>query len=116
MSLPSRSSERYAVGRLLAVLVFGAEASVAAALCAGVVLMGAGHAQAAASVPGNQSPRRVNGITEAGLLLKASRVKWSGSPTSYRYRWTRCNSAGRECKGITAATTMTYLLARSDVG
>src|SRR5438034_1273475 len=116
MSWPGRNSERSVARRLLAVLVFAAAASLAAALFAGAALPGAGKAQAEGTVPANQTQPRIFGITKTGLLLKASHGKWSGSPTSYLYRWKSCNAAGRECRRITGATTRTYLLSHADVG
>ena len=41
---------------------------------------------------------------------------WTGSPTSYTYTWTRCDSNGLSCVAIAGATGQTYTLTEADVG
>jgi len=116
VSGPGRNSERFTPGRGLAVIAVAALALVVMALAVGGQLLRAGRAGAAEGVPVNQTLPRISGIPQVGVLLKASHGKWSGSPTSYAYRWRRCNAVGRECKGISTATSQTYRVAVADVG
>src|SRR5205807_6958942 len=82
----------------------------------GVMLLAASRAPGEGSVPGDLTPPKIFGIAEAGTILKASHGRWSGSPTSYLYRWKRCNPAGRECKSIAGASAKSYLLGSADAG
>ena len=42
---------------------------------------------------------------------------WTGSPTSFSYQWSRCDSSGANCVPIVGATSSTYMvLANTDVG
>jgi serine protease len=51
---------------------------------------------------------KTSGKYRVGRKLKASKGKWTPTPTSYRYRWLR---NGKKIKGATKAT---YKLTRSD--
>jgi hypothetical protein len=48
--------------------------------------------------------------------LQGSRGTWTNSPTSYRYSWLRCNTAGGSCAAIRRATLIAYSLVAADVG
>jgi hypothetical protein len=58
----------------------------------------------------------ISGNTTEGQRLSETHAAWSGSPTSFTYRWQRCNSAGSGCVAINGATSQTYVLAAADVG
>src|SRR5205823_4352550 len=58
----------------------------------------------------------ISGTAEEGLVLTASPGNWSNSPTSYAYRWRRCNTQGIECVAISGASLSTYLVGSADVG
>jgi len=75
-----------------------------------------GVVSAAAQPPTNTSPPMISGTAEEGLVLTASPGNWSNSPTSYAYRWRRCNTQGIECVAISGARLSTYLLRPADVG
>jgi len=59
---------------------------------------------------------KIHGTAEQGDALRTTSGKWNGSPTSYRYLWQVCNSAGLSCNGINGATSQRYIVAASDVG
>jgi hypothetical protein len=48
-------------------------------------------------------------------VLTAHRGTWDNAPTSYQYRWLRCNQNGNLC-GLLAADGETYRLGQADVG
>ena len=66
--------------------------------------------------PSNTALPVVTGTTTQGQTLSTSNGSWSGSPTSYSYRWRQCDSAGNNCTNISGATATTYTLAAGDVG
>jgi len=66
--------------------------------------------------PTNTAPPTVTGSLIQGETLSASTGAWSGSPTSFSYRWQQCNSVGGGCANISGATASTYKLASGDVG
>ena len=66
--------------------------------------------------PVNTSPPVIGGTAQAGQTLSASNGSWSGTPTSYAYRWKRCDSAGANCVDVSGATASSYVLASADVG
>ena len=51
-----------------------------------------------------------------GQTLTASTGSWTKSPTTYRYSWKDCNSAGYNCISIGDATRTSLLLGTRDVG
>ncbi len=58
----------------------------------------------------------ISGTAIQGKVLSASEGEWSGSPTSYAYRWQRCAAAGGGCSNVSGATHSTYSLGSGDVG
>ena len=52
----------------------------------------------------------------SGRVLSTTNGSWTGSPTSFAYRWRRCDAAGANCTDIAAATATTYTLVAADVG
>src|SRR4029077_11493405 len=70
---------------------------------------------AALSPPANVSPPAISGKTLIGARLTASPGTWSNSPTSYAYRWQRCNLAGARCVSIAGASSSTYVLTSADL-
>jgi PKD repeat protein len=67
-------------------------------------------------VPTNLAAPNVSGSPSQGQTLTATNGGWTGSPTSYRYQWQQCDTAGANCQPIAAATSQTYVLGSTDVG
>ena len=67
-------------------------------------------------VPSSLAAPTVKGNAQPGQTLRAFRGSWSEEPTSYEYRWTRCDSAGEHCEAIGGATSKSYVPTGSDVG
>jgi hypothetical protein len=93
-------------------------APLAALLVAGL-LTGTAAAKTTAA-PQNTSAPTIEGNTDSpfvGDTLRASRGSWSGSPTSYSYRWERCDAAGdrKNCVAISGATAANYTVQKADV-
>jgi Bacterial Ig-like domain (group 3) len=67
-------------------------------------------------VPMNISPPTILGAPQEGQTLTEVNGSWTNQPTSYSYRWQRCDSAGSTCSEIPGASTQTYTLTGVDVG
>ena len=70
----------------------------------------------AATVPTNTQVPTISGQALVGQKLTASQGTWTGSPTSFAYAWSRCNSNKTNCVKITGATLSTYLVTSDDAG
>jgi subtilisin family serine protease len=68
------------------------------------------------SPPSNSAPPTIAGTPQSGKTLTASTGTWSNSPTSYAYQWSRCDSSGANCVGVSGATGSSYALTSLDVG
>src|SRR5436189_6351295 len=55
------------------------------------------------AVPSNSSLPTVSGTAQQGQTLTTTNGTWSGSPTSYTYDWTRCDTAGGNCAVISGS-------------
>jgi hypothetical protein len=94
----------------------GAVLAVAAGVLLGAVFGQPGSSRAAgAAVPKNKTLPTITGTPEAGQTLTAKRGTWSGSPTSFSYSWSRCDTTGNGCATI-GATGKLYNLTDTDVG
>lgn len=51
-----------------------------------------------------------------GRTVRAGTGIWANSPTSFSYRWLRCDAAGDNCANIANATSASYRLRQADVG
>ena len=91
----------------------GAPALVVLALLAATALVGPA-ATGALHAPVNLKPPTIVGKAQLGKTLTASRGSWSGSPTSWSYRWLRCAPRGSSCVG--AGHERTHLVRNADVG
>jgi hypothetical protein len=69
-----------------------------------------------AARPVEQSPPAISGSTQVGAQLSASPGTWSPNPTSYAYKWARCNAGGSGCRKVRGANSSTYLLRARDAG
>lgn len=89
----------------------GTSSILAAAL---IVLVTAATALAAA--PRTTSPPTLEGRFRQGSTIATSNGLWANNPTSFSYRWQRCDSAGNNCATISGATSSQYRLVQADVG
>jgi len=64
----------------------------------------------------NVTPPVIAGKAVVGSTLVASQGTWRGSPTTFAYRWLRCNSSGRACSAIAGATSSSHAVVTADVG
>jgi hypothetical protein len=86
---------------------------IPAVLAALVVATAAIAAPAAAPV--NVDPPTITGAPRVGEVLTAQNGTWQNSPTTFQYRWLRCNGGGNNCQ-LLAAEGRTYNVAQADVG
>ncbi len=90
-------------------------------LAAGVLLgvgfghPGTGEAAGSASKPVNKTPPTILGSAQVGQRLTTTRGTWTGSPTSFRCAWSRCDADGA-CLTIAGATGRRYTVKLADVG
>jgi lysophospholipase L1-like esterase len=91
--------------------------TVVVALVDGTTATVAARAVVANTLPPiNKEPPRLVGLPFVGLWLAASQGTWSNGPTSYEYRWERCDGGSARCTEIPGARTIAYRIAPSDVG
>jgi hypothetical protein len=88
-------------------------------LGAAAVAAGALAASAAAAPPQSTSAPTIEGPADTpfvGDTLRAGRGGWTNSPTSYSYRWERCDAAGdrQNCAAISGATGASYTIKAAD--
>jgi len=63
------------------------------------------------------TPPTIDGSLYAGKTLTAGSGSWSNSPTTFTYKWIRCNNpTATRCNAIAGATQKTYVLTQADVG
>lgn len=93
---------------------FAAISSLLAAVLLGLVAA----ATALAAAPRSTSPPTIEGNTfRQGATLRTSNGLWANDPTSFTYRWLRCDAnAGSNCVNIPGATASAYKLVEADVG
>jgi len=96
------------VGLLLAV-------GVGAVLGAVFTQPGSGQAASTANKPVNKTAPAITGSAEVGMKVTTTRGTWTGSPTSFTFAWSRCDTDGA-CITIAGATSRTYTVTTSDVG
>jgi hypothetical protein len=80
-------------------------------VCAGVLA-----STASAAAPANTGAPTISGREQQGRTLTATPGTWTGSPTSFAYRWQRCAADGTGCQNIDNAAAKTYTVAANDVG
>lgn len=84
------------------------------ATAAATVAVAAGAASAVA--PENLVPPTVHGTAKVGSKLTASPGGWANTPTSFVYKWQRCDSDGTRCgKDVQGGPSKTYTLVAADV-
>ena len=67
------------------------------------------------AAPVNIDPPTITGTARVGEVLTAHNGTWDNAPTSYRYRWLRCNRGGNNCV-LLASDGETYRVGQADVG
>jgi hypothetical protein len=67
-------------------------------------------------LPTNTNPPMFSGYTQFDRTLTATTGSWSGSPTSYAYRWQRSTDSGLTWVDIASASSYRYRLTSADVG
>ena len=80
-----------------------------------MLIVAAAASSAVAVAPVNVSPPTITGTARVGEVLTAHNGTWDNAPTSYRYRWLRCNQLGNSCV-LLAADGPTYRLGQNNVG
>lgn len=91
-------------------------AVIAGAVLGGVFGQPGGGRAASSAVPTNTTLPTISGVPEGGQTLTATHGKWTGSPGSYSYAWSRCDTNGATCAAIGGATAKIYTLTDTDVG
>ena len=71
-------------------------------------------ASALAAAPRTSSPPTLDGTFRQGETIRTSNGTWTNNPTSFSYRWLRCDN--QNCSRISGATANTYRLVQADVG
>jgi hypothetical protein len=80
-----------------------------------ILIVAAAASSAVAAAPVNVEPPTITGTARVGEALTAHNGTWDNTPTSYAYRWLRCNQNGNSCV-LLAADGDTYRLSQADVG
>jgi len=70
----------------------------------------------AALLPASTAPPTISGTPAQGQTLTALEGSWTGSPSTFAYRWQRCETTGAACTDIAGAAGKTYAVAAADVG
>lgn len=66
--------------------------------------------------PANVGAPVILGAAQVGQALTSSVGTWTGSPTKFAYRWSRCPVVGGACVAIPKATKASYTLTPDDIG
>ncbi|MDQ6807066.1 MAG: hypothetical protein M3065_19380, partial [Actinomycetota bacterium] len=70
---------------------------------------------ASTMVPVSSSPPSISGSAVQGHRLTEKHGSYTHSPTSFAYRWQRCDAKGNGCTAISGATGQRYTLSGADV-
>jgi hypothetical protein len=73
-------------------------------------------AAALAAPPAETAQPALDGTFRRGATISTSNGSWTNNPTSFTYRWQRCDPAGAACATIANQTARTYRLQPADVG
>ena len=68
------------------------------------------------SPPVSSSAPVISGSPVSGALLTEAHGSWTSEPSSFSYRWERCDATGAHCAAITDATSQAYEVSAADVG
>ena len=67
------------------------------------------------AAPTNTAAPVISGTTRTGSTLSIASDAWTGSPTSFTYRWKRAATSGGSYADIPSATSSTYVLTDDDI-
>jgi len=70
----------------------------------------------AGGAPANAVAPAILGTPQVGQILAATTGSWANAPTSFAYRWQRCDAVGESCADIAGATGPSYTLTAADAG
>ena len=79
-------------------------------------IAGALASAASAATPVNTTKPSITGEAKEGQTLTARNGTWQNAPTSFRYRWQRCDADGTGCVNLVGETQRTYPVDANDVG
>jgi hypothetical protein len=65
--------------------------------------------------PESTSPPTISGTAKVAQTLSAAAGSWNYGPTSFEYRWLRCNTSGDSCNGV-GPNRPAYALDARDAG
>jgi hypothetical protein len=112
MSKPTRSARALAARRWTAL---SSAILVAGALAVAALVSTSAQARAQAA-PVNQTLPTISGDSVRGQALTATSGAWSNTPTTFAYRWLRCDAGGAACAEVSGATGSGYTVGDADVG
>ena len=69
-----------------------------------------------ATAPAVVTAPQVTGEAQVGQTLTAGAGSWTGSPTTFAFQWSRCDSSGAACTQLPGATASSYVLTPGDIG
>jgi hypothetical protein len=92
-------------------------ATAAAAAFIAVIVAALGAAAAAVAAPPQETLQpTLSGTFRRGEVITTSNGGWANNPTSFSYRWLRCDGNGQNCTPIAGETGRNYRLRAADVG
>jgi hypothetical protein len=65
-------------------------------------------------VASNTAAPSISGSVRIDETLTTSTGTWQGNPTSFSYKWSRCDTNGANCTPITGATNSAYTVVDAD--
>jgi hypothetical protein len=68
------------------------------------------------AAPRNTGRPTVEGVARVGQELTAGEGTWTGSPSSFRFQWQRCDVDAATCFDVAGATGRTYGVRLADLG
>jgi hypothetical protein len=90
--------------------------AAAGALAVGLVVVAAAPARTALA-PENLGQPSVSGQPVEGSTLTATKGLWANSPTSFVFKWQRCDTDGTACsRDVQSGSKNTYTVVAADVG
>lgn len=69
-----------------------------------------------AAVPRNLARPTISGKPQFGQTLTEIHGRWTNAPTSFNYRWQRCDTLGTNCVPIAGARSRSYRVTSASIG